>query len=634
MSRDANHQSSIEMRAGIAWLARVSPSQIKTFKDCPRKWWYDKRAKLTRKPPGKGQVLGSQCHARIEHYLITGEDGRGRHELSGRDLLAPFVSFAPFNYRDEVLYVHPGRVDALDELAQAMAPLKVESSIGDLKTPGGTVFVGYADLLLAPGYVAFEGSPHAWVIDHKFKKDLDAYADTEKDLETDAQAVIYSAAVLGFWPQTDRVRFVHHNHQTQGQPRAFHTGVVMDRDLILDRMVDLCNTVDRDMQAAAKATKDLDVPHNEKSCDKFGGCDFVTTCPHSPKNRLMRKIIPGVTRPGIELKEEGTSMGLVEAAMAAMNAGTANTPAPVQAAPVTPPVTAPVQPVAAQAAFCMAAQAVIGNIYTLSTQGLGQMAGAMGGAVVFKSPAGALIQTPADQIIMDVTHDPVSRAAFGMAGVLPPAPAAQVATPAKERRMLIIDAPAPGTTQGAGAAVNPPDATAPAANPEQAELIRAAQQALILAAQGQALTTAPGAQVAATITTAPAAQAEAPAPKKRGRPAKVKPGSPEAVATGAAQAESLSGLVLIVNAAVTGQAVTDLSGYVADLADAIAEAGGAADPRLCDPKGPFGYGAWKGAMRAAALKSPPNGICSIQRGDLADPIIEALSEIATLVVRG
>jgi hypothetical protein len=96
----------------------------------------------------------------------------------------------------------------------------------------------------------------------------------------------------------------------------------------------------------------------------------------------------------------------------------------------------------------------------------------------------------------------------------------------------------------------------------------------------------------------------------------------------------LGGLILVVDAAVSGDH-RDLADYVADLHEIVCQAvGGVADVRLADPKGPLGYGAWRGALAAAASKSPPTGVCTISRGELADPIIEALSAQATLVIRG
>lgn len=137
-------------------LARVSPSQIKTYADCARKWWYEKIAKQPKKPPSKGQITGSRGHKVIENLLIFGVDQRGALERSGAHMLEPLIKFSPFS-----LYGHTyesakskAEFEALVEHARQVVPLKVEESINEgsiLKTPSGIQLIGYSDLFLAPG---------------------------------------------------------------------------------------------------------------------------------------------------------------------------------------------------------------------------------------------------------------------------------------------------------------------------------------------------------------------------------------------------------------------------------------------------------------------------------------------------
>ena len=54
-----------------AWN-HVSASQIKTYRRCSRKWWFEKIAGH-RSPTSAAAELGRQLHAQLENYLLTGE---------------------------------------------------------------------------------------------------------------------------------------------------------------------------------------------------------------------------------------------------------------------------------------------------------------------------------------------------------------------------------------------------------------------------------------------------------------------------------------------------------------------------------------------------------------------------------
>lgn len=648
---------SIEVsKDGVIRYARSSPSQIKTAKLCPRKWWYDKRAHLERKPPSKGQERGTEGHSILEDLCITGTDRRGQVELAGAHLLAPFLTYAPAQFWDR----NPGRtwdaeaVKAESERVKALARLKVEESIGNISTPDGVVMVGFSDLMLPPGLLtlgAFEeptpdmqGDGMGWVVDHKFKKDLDKYADQPSDLRNDPQAVIYGHALITRWPNTKAVRFVHHNYQTQGKKKALPIGITLTPDEIAAKWSVLCDFVDDSMAQWARVNTDTNVPHGDlnSACSAYGGCDFAAVCPSSPRNRFLGSI-PGVTRPGITL--EGTQqMGLVNNSNPATPATTPSTPAPAgvdvmamirnaqaqagTAAPATPafaptpatPAPAPT-PAPVTNGLVMAGNAIPGKLYHVGDQGMGKAVGQMNGQAVFTNTTGAMFMVPAMTPAQEASAQPETIPA--------PAPAPAPVAPSG-RPNLLTDAETGkpvDLSQGAGAAINPPDANRPAANLAE----KAAIEAATAAAQAQALGLATAAQP-------PAASPEAPAaPKaKRGRPPGKAKSTASEVASGEAQAAHLSGLILVIDSAVSGPVDLDLDPYVAGLVEAVCASQTPAipDPRLADPKGPLGYGGWRGALAAAAKASAPTGLCTISRSELADPVIEALIPLAQFVIKG
>ena len=610
----ANRKSSIENGR----LVRVSVSQIKSFRDCDLKWWLDKRAKLPRKPPGKGQVLGDQCHKRIEHFLITGDDVRGPLERMGAEMLEPFVRFAPFNG----------------------GPLMVEAALESptIFTPGGVEFVGYSDLILPPGYL----HAGAVIIDHKFRKNLELYAETPEQLMLDDQAIVYAAFCFRRWPDMRTLLFAHHNHQTQGARFALPVQIELDRDFVLDRFVEICSLVDGAMQrAASKVTSDGVSFAKEGTCSKFGGCDFLTSCPNAPARRFAHSLIPGATRQAITAKED--PLGLVDAVRSQMKTAAAPASAPVVAAQPAPAPVVAAQPAPAASTGVdrlAVGDGVPGGLYLIPGGGGTARLEVLAGAFVFLSKAdGAPVKLPATQEVFDLTNHNTSRAAFGLPLLnVPPvdvpapddskaradeiaameakiaalkSPPAAPEKPAR-RTMPIHDVAAPG----AGSAVAPPDQPPAARNPEELAAMTGTVPPVV------------------AENAAPPAQGEA--PKKRGRPPGKKTtgamATAESVATGEATADMLSGLVLCVDASATG--AQDLTAYVADLAASIAASAGVPDVRFTPKDNALAFSAWKGALAAAARQSPPSGVCVIYSSDLAEPVIEALAGMASLVIRG
>lgn len=129
------------------------------------------------------------------------------------------------------------------------------------------------------------------------------------------------------------------------------------------------------------------------------------------------------------------------------------------------------------------------------------------------------------------------------------------------------------------------------------------------------------APVQAQVPAAPEAPAPAEEPKKTRK--KAEKAAPEA---------PTEGLTLLINC--DAQGATSLSTYVRDLAQAIAQKHGTPDLRLARKESDLAFGGWKAILSLAALQNPPKGLCSITSGELADPVIEALTPVATMVVRG
>lgn len=236
-------------------LRCVSPSQIKNHKRCKRLWYYDKKLNRPRKKKGKGAKLGTECHGRMEKWLKTGVDIRGPLERHGDEMIAPYLNRAPFNGGDMLVE----------------APLLEPQ----LMTPGGIRISGFSDVTLPPTY---DMSNYVVVIDHKFKKKLAQYADTEAQLaDGDPQAVIYDTWALTKWPEAPGAEFKHHNHQTEGARLNLPVSITDDRATVFAKWAKLGKYIDEEMAKTALIAdvEDVEAAESTDKCRAFGGCDYI-----------------------------------------------------------------------------------------------------------------------------------------------------------------------------------------------------------------------------------------------------------------------------------------------------------------------------------------------------------------------
>lgn len=579
-------------------LRAVSPTQYSTFSRCGLRWHFDKKHKLPRRAPGKGALIGGKGHKLIERFLLTGEDVRGPLEMVGAAMLEPYLWAAPFN----------------------KGPGIVEGPLLDprLQTPGGVLITGYYDYYI-PG--ALERWPT--VIDHKFKKSLDKWAPTAEELPDDPQAIVYPQWVLTREPQAPGVLFRHHNVQTEGEGGryALPVEIRVTRDDVLRRWGAMAKVIDGPMRAAALVPAVTGqtaegIPYDTEACGDFGGCDFARICKHSPTNRYLSAMRGTSSLPaglfGIELPGKSQSATTSkpftgESVMGLLSQIGVTTAVPVPEVP-------------ALLAVVPVSQCKSGGVYMLPGGPVGTFEGMIGSRPIFRLKDGTLKDLETTAEVRDLTADPVAN---------PPAVVAPaVVDPPKRQRTLLLT----NEEKAQLPAVAPPDV---AETTQAAGLTHAAAVA------------APEVQV----TTAEAiTQSEKP---KRGRPTKAEAEAKAALAAAVAPAETVpaapaqtpvqstpgnvstpgkSPLTLLIN--VTCPQATDLAPYVAKLAAALASKHGAPDVRLGQKQSDLAFGGWKALLALTALANPPTGLCTIQSGELADPVIEALAPVAAVVGRG
>ncbi len=247
----------------------------------------------------------------------------------------------------------------------------------------------------------------------------------------------------------------------------------------------------------------------------------------------------------------------------------------------------------------------------LSGDRMARFEGAVGSRFIFRLQDGVSLVTPAGTESAEDLTGTIAEELFTGQGGKPAAPAVTEA----KRRPQIVDVPstpAPAPVQTAPAApvasIVPPGEGKPT---DPAAIATGATGVTVTVTTAEAIAT----PAPESATAAPAEGA------KRGR-------KPKADAD-VTKADKL--LMLLVNCSAPN--ATDLSGYVKGLADGIAARESLPDVRLAPKTSDCSYGGWKAMIAIEALKAPPVGVCSIISGELSDPVIEALSGIAPMVVR-
>lgn len=628
-TREGEKLPTIEIVNGVPRLMRCSPSQVKTFRSCGQKWVGDKVHKWPRKPEGVGQRIGGEGHNQIEHYLKTGEDVRGDLARMSDLHLRPFMALMPFS-------------DATASHGRAM----IECPLPPLFTPGGVQMIGFADLIVPPGHdlkltnfdpvnipiadgAVFDASRYPVVVDHKFRSNVEKYADTPQALEFDEQAIIYGKAALTLW-RSELVLFRHHNHQYKGRRFSNAITCVLGSDQVELAWSALCALIDGPMQEAARTQGKQGAAFNEGACSAYGGCDFEKQCPKSPRNRFVASIRSVASDPDSANPKVEPIMTSIADRLKAQLAGTPQTaPQPqTQTAPQPQPQpqTAPQPPSFAPPPDALplfeARNAKPGDLYMVEGGFLVKCEGVLPSGVFFSNAEGQPKMLPLNAPVRDMTSDPVVRGNFKLPPLTPaqtqPAPGSthDQAFAAAAARM----AHQPGVVVPGITGVTPPDM--PAHSPAPAQTQTAPAQTQAAPAQTQ---TAPAQTQAAPET--PATQ-----PARRGRPPKKKhEGAQVPQNAGAGAVLDSEGLVLLINC--NAQGAQDLAPFVLGIAQKVAQAHGLPDVRLAPNDHNLAYGRWKGIVASAALAEPPQGLCSIRSGELADPIIEALAGVADLVIR-
>lgn len=295
-----------------------SASQVSTFRDCKRKWAFDKIDKAPRKP-NKYAEAGTRIHDKLEHYL---EDG-----------------VVPDHEKDtDALIMMPG-IKYLPDPGVARVEQRFELKLGALGA-----MVGYIDF----EYVGKDGVPVNG--DHKTTGDLRYALKGDKEekralargiaipdgelLRKDTQSVVYAVHTLEKY-QTDKVRnqWVYYKRDPK-RPGSKLSEAEMHLADVAKLWDDVLVDVKEMKRLRDSGVKAAEVEFNAGACDRYGGCPYRNgPCQLKPQERLRSFVMNQTMKERIKARKNG---------QAQVKAVAAPEPAPVEAeAPaVNPPESA------------------------------------------------------------------------------------------------------------------------------------------------------------------------------------------------------------------------------------------------------------------------------------------------------
>lgn len=239
---------------------RLSASQLSSFRDCQRKWAWQKIANI-QTPPNASASLGLEVHKQLERYL---EGGSFDFTTEAGEIAASGVEFLP----------------------RPNAPgLKCEEGFA-FEGPSGTEYIGYKDVEITPPDEGGEPT----IIDHKTTSDL-KWQKTVEQLRNDPQAVLYAIDAFRKNPSARAVHLKWIYYQTRGtrKSRITHLRILPEELLSPFEKIEQQAKVMAEIFATVKDP--LELPPSIEHCSAYGGCHFQANCNLSPFERMRSHII-------------------------------------------------------------------------------------------------------------------------------------------------------------------------------------------------------------------------------------------------------------------------------------------------------------------------------------------------------
>lgn len=246
-----------------------SPSQVATYTDCPRKWFYSSVLRYPRAPSPSAE-LGTRVHALREAWLRDGTMPQG--DGVEASLARTGLEHLPM----------PGTCSSIEE------PFALDTQYGTVR--------GLKDFFLVDqGAVGYAPRERDWypvdgiplVGDHKTSAG-ERWAKTAEDLVGgDPQAVIYAREALEHAPEAPAVDLLWSYMIKGSRPKAHPVRARMGRDAILSKFDNVLDTAKKMLSIFDDhALEAEDVEPKLSACDAYGGCPFRDFCPRTNEQKM------------------------------------------------------------------------------------------------------------------------------------------------------------------------------------------------------------------------------------------------------------------------------------------------------------------------------------------------------------
>lgn len=247
---------------------KFSPSQIATFNECNRKWFFQSVLRVPRNQHPSA-AKGEKVHKILEGYLETGI------------LTAPETFEGP-----ELSAIAESGLVHLPKPAHFKISTEPNWSF-ERQTKGELALTVPTILYNGRKDFTYDAADGIWTVgDHKTTSNL-KYALTQEQLSTDPQGILYAADALQSTGR-ERVRLNWIYYLTKRPYKSKLVEVILDEAHVESELVKLDEIVGRKMLPLVPQ-KDLsasEVEPNLGSCDKYGGCPYREICDVSPVARL------------------------------------------------------------------------------------------------------------------------------------------------------------------------------------------------------------------------------------------------------------------------------------------------------------------------------------------------------------
>lgn len=256
-------------------LKNFSPSQVKTFSLCERKWVLESLSKLRDPKPAAHLVLGTELHQHIENWLREGTPPPSK-------LAKAALEWLP---------------------ARGSGMMGIEKSLEDpLLMTEGIPWKGFIDLLYQP-----HGATNVVkVFDHKTTTNM-SWAKSSNDLQEDLQMMTYAKWAIDADDAIEKVELQHTYMVTSTSDKTDAAETFVTRKQIEDFWPTLDNKA-KEMKGIAAAL--AGVPNaweqaqpNWDSCGAFGGCAFRGVLCKRNKSGNVFEGISEINQTGMENKK-------------------------------------------------------------------------------------------------------------------------------------------------------------------------------------------------------------------------------------------------------------------------------------------------------------------------------------------